>query len=153
MVIPIFQRKHNLPESRHVLTSAYLNHTKKKKKETQYTDMLYTNEVQQTISKLPEIQTEQQRPENQKASEMTLSGKQLIMCFCGFSAEACYLCQYTVDLVNDLQPNCIKDDTGFDRRLVSVDSSSMMKYSSNVFVRITKTCFIHRGLTYQSTGS
>lgn len=77
MVIPIFQRKHNLPESRHVLTSAYLNHTKKekknKKKGTQYTDMLYTNEVQQTISKLPEIQTEQQRPENQKASEMTLS--------------------------------------------------------------------------------
>lgn len=44
--------------------------------------MLYTNEVQQTISKLPEIQTEQQRPENQKASEMTLSGKQLIiLCF------------------------------------------------------------------------
>lgn len=37
--------------------------------------------------------------------------------------------------------------------LVSVDSGRMMKYSSNVFVRITKTCFVHRGLTYQSTGS
>ncbi len=33
--------------------------------------------------------------------------------------------------------------TAFDRRPVSVDSSRMMKYSINVFVRITKTRFIH----------
>lgn len=48
------------------------------------------------------------------------------------------LCRYTAHLFNDLQPNCIKDDAGFDRRLVSVDSSRMMKYSSNVFCQNNK---------------
>lgn len=91
--------------------------------------------------------TEQQSPENQKAKWPSVESSWSCCGFCEFAAvEACHLCRYTVDLFNDLQPNCIKDDTGFDRRLVSVNSSRMMKYSSNVFCQNNKGVLHPQGI-------
>lgn len=156
MVIPIFPRKHNSPESKHVSTSAYLNHTKKGK--TQYTDKLYTT-IMKTKFNRPLFQSfrkhraaEPWKPE----SKMTLSGKQLITLrfFVNSQQSRPVISVGTRQLrsttCSPIASKTTQDLTAAWSVLIPAEWWNIL---AMFFVRITKACFIHRGLTNQSTGS